>query len=201
LGDAYLERTLRVVGRGRVCPLGDRLALNIMSFKVHLANYVLDNTKLSTMPDAAVQALIEGFDSPSLTKLAGESGDHSNLFEIEELLRHTLSELGLSLPSKDEAAHILISYWAERIVSGSVQPREGARHILVQVYHRTEHPNDKFVGETLDISSLVGLAYEYDDLHEGFIEFEGKPLTKAEAFKVLDREVIEASRKYLLGNR
>jgi hypothetical protein len=74
-----------------------------MSFKIHLANYVLENTKLSTMPDAAVQALIEGFDSPSLTKLAGESGDHSNLMEtfdpskihtqndLEECLRHASS--------------------------------------------------------------------------------------------------------------
>jgi hypothetical protein len=172
-----------------------------MSFKVHLANYILDNIKLSSMPDAAVQALIEGLDSPSLVKLAGESGDHSNLFEIEELFRHALSELGLSLPSKEEAAHILISYWAEHIVSGLVQPREGARHILIDVYHKMDFPNEKMVGEELGINRLLGLAYEYDDLYDGFIEFEGKPLTREEAFKVLDREVIEASRKYLLDNR
>lgn len=171
-----------------------------MFFKVYLANFVLDNNKLSTMPDAAVQALIEGFDSPSLAKLAGESGAHSNLFEIEELFRHTLSELGLSLPSKEEAAQTLISYWAKRIVSGSVQPREGARHILVEVYHQIEYPNEKIVGETLGITSLVGPAYQYDDLQEGFIEFKGKPLSKEEAFKILDRNVIEASQRYLLSH-
>ena len=169
-----------------------------MSFKTHLAEYVLGNVKLSSMPDAAVQALIEGFDSPSLRVLAGESGNNSNLFEIKELLQRTISELGLSLPSENEAAHILIRHWAERIVNGSILPQEGARHILLDIYHRTEHPSEKIVGDSLGLATLLGLVYEYDSLQDGFIEYEGRPLSKEAAFKVLDKEVVEESRKYLL---
>jgi hypothetical protein len=129
--------------------------------------------------------------------LAGESDANLNPFEIKDLFNRILIEIGLPMPSKDEAAHILICYWVRHIVDGSVSPREGAYHILNDIHRRTTYPNEKILGETLDISSLLGMAYQYDDLQDGFIEYEGKPISLEDALILLDKDVAEESRKYL----
>jgi hypothetical protein len=169
-------------------------------FKKHIADYVLGNVSLSSMPEAAVHALVEGYDSPSLKMLAGESSTNSNPFEIKELFQHALTELGLSTPSVNEAAHTLVCYWVKRIVDGSVSPHEGASHVLNDAYRRTNYPKEKVIGEALGISSLLAITYQYSDLQDGFIELEGKSISMSDALIWLDEKMIEESKKYLQEN-
>ena len=163
-----------------------------------LANYVLGNVGESALIDMARQALVEEYNSPAVRVLAGESPDDFNAFEVRDILRRVLTQLSWSLPSPQEAAKVLLCYWARSIINGSVTPKEGAEHVTLEVYmHFCNKQEETRVGEYLDVSELIGLYYAYDDLQEGFIEYRGKPLTKAEAWRILDSEVLKEAHRYL----
>lgn len=169
-----------------------------MNFKERLANYVLGNAGRASLIEAAVQALAEGYDARHLRMLAGESPTDLNPFEIDRLLERALDELALTLSSETEAAHVLITYWTRAIVAGAVSPRTGARHIRDDVYRRlAPFPEEQTAGAALGIARLVGAAYQYDDLREGFIVHEGRPLTLSQAQEILDAAVLEEARSYL----
>jgi hypothetical protein len=168
-----------------------------MTFLEHLANLVLGNAESSSLPRAATSALEEGYDSPHLRILAGEDEEHCNSFEADDLLRKALKELNMSLPSHDEAARILICCWARKIIAGTVSPEDGSMRIVREVYNRLEHREEVVVGESLGMANLIGCAYNYDDLQEGSIEYEGKAISKAKAIILLNGFVIEEARKYL----
>ncbi len=169
-----------------------------MNSKEILANYVLKNVDEAALIDMALEALVEGYDSQSLRILAGENKKWFNAFEVRGYFRRALNELNWPLPSPQEAAQILICYWAKCIVSGDVSPLEGAQHINHDVERRLlDRPGEKYLGESLGIARLIGLQYEYDDLQEGFIEYEGKSITKAEAFEILDQEIRSEASEYL----
>jgi hypothetical protein len=168
-----------------------------MTFVEHLANFVLGNVAFFSLPTVATQALVEGYDSRHLRMLAGLDEGQCNSFQVEDFWRRSLSELQLPLPSREEAARLLICYWARKIVEGSVTPEEGSMLIVNHVYDRTQHQNEKIAGDSLGISVLIGHAYNYGDLQEGFIEYEGKPITLTEAREILDRLVVGEVLAYL----
>ncbi|HEY2711218.1 MAG TPA: hypothetical protein VGI60_01790 [Chthoniobacterales bacterium] len=58
----------------------------------------------------ATGQLMEGKDTPHLRQLAGATGAE-NRFELEELFDRTLHELGIVMPSRDEA----IASWAREL--------------------------------------------------------------------------------------
>ncbi len=169
-----------------------------MNSKEILANYVLGNVDESALIDVALQALAEGHDSPALRVLAGENPADFNAFEVRELLSRVLIQLNWSLPSPQEAARVLLCYWARNIIAGNVTPKDGAGHVTHEIYmYFRNQQKETYIGECLDVSGLISLYYAYDDLQEGFIEYQGKPLTKDEAGTVLDSEVLKEAHRYL----
>jgi hypothetical protein len=116
-------------------------------------SYVLGHTSAEGLPDAAVAALQEGFDSPTLRVLAGSDGEPGD--ELERLLRKALSELVISFPTPAEAGLSLARHVAAEVVRGLTSPYEGARRIWWDVYNRVPQ---------LDVLRVfVGLASEYED--------------------------------------
>jgi hypothetical protein len=80
------------------------------------------------LPMIAADALVEGQDTPALRQLAGLS--RSDYREARELLGQVLDELRLSAPQNKEQAHWELTRWyAERIVSGAMEPTAGAHAI------------------------------------------------------------------------
>ena len=76
-----------------------------MGFITGLWNYGLENLRRDELPDIALKALEEGYDTPSLRILAGLGND---VWEIKEYLKLTLKEMGIELPNKSYAGLMLI---------------------------------------------------------------------------------------------
>jgi hypothetical protein len=97
-------------------------------------SFVLGTLYVETIPSWATDALLAGYDSPSLRQLAGtDVVDHQ---EIRDLFQDSLRELGVSLPSPSEAGLSKAKEIADEIVRGvvthmSVLERYGPRYTLV----------------------------------------------------------------------
>jgi len=170
----------------------------MVSFKEQIANYVLGNVGESALIEAATSALLEGFDTKHLRILAAENERNYNAFEVLSEFRIALSEMGFVLPSEQEAASTLICFWCRQILQGLVNPYEGAEHIVNEVYYRLSSlGHEKLVGESIGMSAIIGCYYEFGDLQEGFIEYEGKKISKTEAEEILERHIVAEASKYL----
>lgn len=105
------------------------------------------------LTDLACAALARGVDSPSLSELAGlPSGV---VREAADLFRASLDELGVPVPSEEEALWNLVRWTARRIVAGKTPPIEGARWIWREASNRVQQEGD--------LRIFVGLASEWDD--------------------------------------
>lgn len=140
----------------------------------HIADLmVVDLQPSERLPDVAAAALVDGLDSPSLRTLAGTPA--TEVREARDLFLAALAELGIALPTPDQARWNLVRSWADDIVSDRVAPNDGAHRIWQQAFWQLGAP------EVLTV--FVGLADEWDD-HEGH---------RGE----LDTAIREAARQYL----
>jgi hypothetical protein len=80
--------------------------------------------------------------SPNLCSLALISAERiPNLWEVDDLFRRSVDELGLPRPAPEEYLRQLARDVAEGIVSGAVEPSEGAR-ILHALSGALGYPED-----------------------------------------------------------
>ena len=89
----------------------------------------------------AVRALVEGFDSPALRRLAGL--DKDSWFEAKPLFDRAVQELRLELPSTKEL--LLRDYLrviAREMLDGRRQPVDALQIIHSQVLTPLHHPED-----------------------------------------------------------
>jgi len=124
-----------------------------MQLDTVVARFRLGIVPASELPAVAAGALEAGFDSPAVRQLAGADGQDSE--DLKKLFEKSLAELGLSIPTQDEAGLLVARSIAEEVVSGSLKPYEGAKQIWGRVYVR----NPKL--DALKV--FVGLASEYED--------------------------------------
>lgn len=108
---------LSIIGWNSDVPLSGDLALMA-------ALYQLRELLTDDLPEVATKALVDGLDSPSLRQLAGATTN--NAFELEELLRRSLDELGLGPATEETARQVLARHRAEQIVRGEIDPPTGA---------------------------------------------------------------------------
>ncbi len=109
---------------GRVDERGDGMAAKLQVARLH---YPAGWLPAEDLVDVAVQALVDGWDSPSLRSLAG-------LIEVDqrdapELFARALVEVGLPPLSKHEALWEFIYQAAEQLARGERDVREGLRAI------------------------------------------------------------------------
>ena len=91
------------------------------------AKRLLDFVGPEAFPAAATQALVEGVDSPSIRRLAGMDGADAGA--IRATFRAALAELAIEMPAQREAAIVVATDIAARIVGGAVPPYQGAKAI------------------------------------------------------------------------
>lgn len=170
-----------------------------MNFKESIANYVLGNVPTHELIHIGEQALLEGYESESLVRLAGESAGQTYYPpDVERYFLSALDELGIALPDKQQASEILILYFLIQVLAGEVEPHVVLGKIYSDVYHKHGFDKDeKMMGEYLDISELLGIYHAYSDLQEPNIEYNGRKITKAEAIEILDMEAREEAMKYI----
>jgi hypothetical protein len=110
------------------------------------ARWVLGLSAGTKLVRAAVDALREGYDGPSLRVLAGY--DDPAPCDIAALVEQCFDELKASRPDRRDAALLLAREHAEGIMNGSLQPYEGASLIwrqLATVIRPEDHSLDGFV--------------------------------------------------------
>lgn len=123
-----------------------------MSFITALSEYILAPWLAEDLPRIAIEALEEGFDSPSLRMLAASEGCDSDT--LRQLLAKAMNELGITI-SRTDAALNLARAIAREVLDGTLTPYEGARRIWWRVYNEVEQ-----LGQ---LAVFVGLASEIED--------------------------------------
>lgn len=138
-----------------------------MTFRERVAAASLGLIPRDQLPEVATCGLVEGYDSRSLTALAGQST--YDAWEVDRLWSAALDELGLRIPDRLEAAKSLVRTYARLVTVGEVSPRTGAARI-VDVHMAVQQPgcDGDFVGSCIDSAQIVGLYYSHDDC--GFLD-------------------------------
>ncbi len=107
-----------------------------MDFRIALYALVLGEIKLPDFPALAQEAILDGYDSPSLYELLKSEGLGDGV--IEHHLCASLQELGFKLPTQAEAVRSKIFHYLQRIVDGELAPEEGAFRIFDMRYNHEE---------------------------------------------------------------
>ena len=100
---------------------------------------VLGQQPPESLPTLATDALVRGLDSPSLRELAGvRAADYQ---EARDPFQRVCRELGIRIPTPDQARWSLAYEWAEAIVTGELSPVVGARRIWWEAWEHLGRPN------------------------------------------------------------
>src|SRR5688572_1585901 len=120
-----------------------------MNLSVAAAKMVLGLLSSRDLVDIAMQALVDGSDSPSLAVLAGESDP--KWFEARELFEKGLRESGVAFPSERESIWALLTHLLALIASGEIDCYEGMTIIDNSIYRNVpgDFENAQYVGECL----------------------------------------------------
>jgi len=91
--------------------------------------------------------------------------------DVAPLLERALGELGLALPSRPDAAWMIARHCMERLVSTSDRPREVLRLLMDASQAAPDVlPQDKYVGDGLDLGSLFGIYWSYTAPNQNYYE-------------------------------
>ncbi len=173
-----------------------------MTFKEKIADYVLGNRISSQFPDIAISGLEEDLKSESLLILAGMS-NNDNCFELVQYFNQMLEELGIELPSKLEAANVLISLYLNKMLD---DPGNGfilMTKIKNEIYHANEWTQTnpelkkKFVGEELGLQHLYTWYRELQDFSDGSMLHYYNDLPPQEQKKKFEIHLIEEAMNWL----
>lgn len=105
-----------------------------------------------------ILALDRGYDSHSLRLLAGESKE--NILLVEQLFENSMIELGVDIPTQEEAIALVSRQIAHDVIDGSIPPREGAKRMRTEICMQNEAAYSRFL-------PYIGLESEYEDYPEG----------------------------------
>lgn len=105
------------------------------------------------LPTLAVDALVRGVDCPALRLLAGQAP--SDVRDSRDLFDRALDELGIAIPTEQEALWKLVRFTCAQITSGAVSPFAGAEWIWRSASWRVDDEGD--------LRIFAGLASEYED--------------------------------------
>lgn len=117
------------------------------------ALWYLGQLRAGQMQQFALQALKLGYSGPALLELA--EFPYSTESDVGDLFERALKEMGRPQISTSEAALRLAKYIASGIVSGEVDPYEGAHYIWWKLWEVAGRPDE--------LTIFVGLASQYED--------------------------------------
>jgi hypothetical protein len=115
---------------------------------------------------AADTLLAEGHSEPAIVELS--ILESPIMAEAVPVFERACAELGVTVPSKDEAIDELLRGYLESVASGAIPPRDGLSAVMREVYfpHFASEPSKKYVGDSRGMEHLIGAYWAYDDLTE-----------------------------------
>jgi hypothetical protein len=138
------------------------------------------------LPGAAVQALSDGCETPSLIRLAGMEG--SSWSEAEPVLRRVFEERGRVLPSTEEAVKSVADQLLHQLAAGEVDPHDATERLRVLAWKVDGPAWD-------DLLVFVGLSDEWDDAHAGYLDRDAvRDTVQQQVREMLDRGGIRPQR-------
>lgn len=114
---------------------------------------VLGRQPPEELPSIATHALSAGVDSPSLRELAGTSP--SDYQDARDLFLRAIEELGIDVPSVDQARWGCVREWALDMVEGRLSPFVASRRIWWEGWEELDRPPK--------LTPFVGLDSEWED--------------------------------------
>ncbi len=144
----------------------------------------------------------EQLESESLVILAGMN-EWNNSFELEQYFRQMLSELQIELPTKMEAANILLNYFMTQMVAEPTCAFELMTKIQNHVYYAIKWPEsnsgntEKYVGQELGLDHLYTWYRELQDFKDGSRLFYYNELPRDEQKMKLEEHLVEEARNWL----
>lgn len=126
------------------------------------AKFALGLCDTKDLVTAAVGALEQGYDTPSLVTLAGYTDEDE---DAKEMFRLALTELGVAVPSKRSAIVRLSRAIAQEILSGNVAADVGSRKIWDLTL---SEPNERIA----ELDTFVYAASEWNERPEDHVIFE-----------------------------
>ncbi len=175
--------------------------MSVPSIQVAAARLALGVLTSAELVRAADEALELGVYSDSLGELATVS--NPIMAEVGPIFLKSLKELGISCPSKEEAAWMLLRHHIARIANETIPAREGLRQMMREVYYPANLSvrATKCVGDSHGLEYLIGDFYAYDDLEERPTEVSFEEKYGEEAIQALDRQVIRHAKTRVDVNR
>jgi len=146
------------------------------------ARLVVGSVTTDALPETAAQALAAGLDSPSLRILAASSPRLEP--DVLRDFKKALHELGIPFPSAAQAGLLLAREIAERILTGSIRPYEGAKAIW-QIHN--SQPKLK------SLIPFIGVASEWEDHPEARADCEQEILEICRGFVIIDPYDLQTS--------
>jgi hypothetical protein len=167
-----------------------------IDLRLTVARYTLGLAHSQELSQAADAALNQVY-TDSLCQLA-TTGDLV-LPEAGRLFEKALRELGLSLPSREEAIQALLIHSIGAVAEGAVAPRAGLESLKRDLYYPIiqEEPVTRYVGDSRGIEHLLRCYYSYDDLAARPTEISVAGKYGSEAVAELDRQAVELAGKWL----
>jgi hypothetical protein len=164
------------------------VALSIL--RIAAAKHALDVLESQEIPQLADDALNAGLYSDSLAKLYDVRDPV--MADVGPLFESALKELGVGIPTQEDAIFVLLRHYARCILEGVLRPREGLGRIREDVYDPADlHARSKeYTGDSHGIQKLMACYWGYEDLEErpDEVSFAGK--FGQEAVAALDEEVV-----------
>ena len=173
-----------------------------MNFQQKLADFVLGNRSTSQHPDIALTGLDEQLESESLFILAGMN-ERDNSFELEQYFRQMLSELQIELPTKMEAANVLLNYFMTQMVEEPTRAFELMTKIENRIYYAIEWSESnsqntkKYVGQELGLEHLYTWYRELQDFKDGSMLLYYNELSRNEQKKKFEEHLVEEAQNWL----
>jgi hypothetical protein len=135
-----------------------------ITFREAVAEVELGLVSGDQLPDIAMAGLLEGYDSPALTALAGRFGEPYDAIEVERLWTTLLQELDLPADGPQQAGRILVRGYARLVADGELPPQLGASKIAgvhrIACHQRSCHGHD--VGGCIGAATIMRLFYSHD---------------------------------------
>jgi hypothetical protein len=153
------------------------------------ARYALGTATSEELVQVADSVLDEGLYLQALGELA--TLGRPVISEAGPLFENALVEIGLRVPSREEAIATLLRNYVGAIAGATVAPEEGLRRIIQDVYFPADlyGHTKQFVGDSHGLQHLIGCFYTYDDVRES--EF------GEETIKALDQQVVTLAKQWL----
>ncbi|MFT5250786.1 MAG: hypothetical protein ACI93P_002529 [bacterium] len=138
-----------------------------MEIQFEIAKYVL-NESHESLPNLAYDAMLNGYESESMTILAGMTVQDS-MSERIQYFQKGLDELGLKLPQKREAAITLLKHYLTEIIDNPNNSYEYMIRIDNELYKPIfleESSTKKYVGEEIGLEKMYTWYRELQDFKD-----------------------------------